>query len=181
MEKDSEKAMRTAKREKSDAYRQTITWGFIIVGIMILAVGIWYWFHYVPPYVEITDSGEVIIQGSDSDPSGIMIGTGAGLIIWGAIFFSRSRRLRKNPQHARDMEVMQIDERNLLIENKARAKAFEISAISVMAILLFCVVLSPFYTGEHWLFFYMDGVILCILFVMMISYFLFYRKYTKEM
>ena len=180
MEKDSEKVILPRMWKMNAAGRQRLMWGFIITGvIIILAVAIWYLFYYVTPYVEITASGESVTHGSNSDIGPVLFGLGFGLVAAATIRLVGYRKVRADPQYAKEVEIAGADERNLSLMNKAMAKAFQIGIVLLAAFTVLYLIIGTTTAAEVFQQ-NVSFVMLCIMLAMLLGYSLLYRKYVKE-
>ncbi len=103
----------------------------------------------------------------------LLIGIGCGTFggAFGDIMSKRS--IAKNPKLAKQMEIEQKDERNQLVANKAKAKAYDCMVFVFGALMLTFALMNVTYT-----------VILLIVcaYLFVIGYGIFYRcKYNKEL
>ena len=181
MKKNSEKVIVPRMWLMNDARRQRLMWGFIATGvILILAVGIWYLFYYVTPYVEITASGESVTHGSNSDIGPVLFGLGVGLIVAASIRLLSYRKIRADPRLAKEVEIAGTDERNLSLMNKAKAKAFEIGIV-LLSVFTVIYLITDVTTNSEVLQQNVPIVMICIMLVMLFGYSLLYRKYVREL
>jgi len=106
---------------KSDSAKMA---GVVVLGLLILAAGL-------------------IMLKVVEDPQGILlplpyalIGVGCGVFGYGCGELLRRKVLESNPEIARAVEIERKDERNQMIANKAKARAYDIT-IYVFGLLVF--------------------------------------------
>ncbi len=115
-----------------------------------------------------------------NEPQGVMkalpylcIGLGCGIFGHGMGEFISRRLIEKNPEIENQIRIEKLDERNVAIENRAKAKAFDLM-IFIFGALLFAFALLS-----------VDMVIILLLvfaYLFVVGYSIFYRiKYEKEM
>jgi len=163
MEKNNENMTQTGTKEKSFAKIVKIAWALVLIGIILVIAGaVW-----------------VTIIPDSNDNSGVVCGAGISLIFVGALFLNGDRIRKKNPQRTRELEILNADERNLQIMYKAKAKAFDIIAISTsLAVLLF---LYSWLIYAEKLLLWVAVVLSVFSTLMMLGFLLLQRKYQKEM
>lgn len=104
--------------------RKTDIW-ILCIGLILLAAGLY-------------------LIRMDSDPEGILrvlpfvfIGFGCGLFGHGMGNIVSQRALKENPELVRQLEIEQNDERNIMIANGAKARAFDMMTF-VFGALMVC-------------------------------------------
>jgi len=136
-----------------------LSWALVIIGIvLIFAVAALALVDYTWP-TENLDSA--------------VAGTGTALVFVGMLMLLAQRSIRKNPQYAKEVAISNKDERNILIRNRANARAFEIVFPLTMVVYAVTFVFSDSIQQTLPL-----SIILC---VMAVSSLLLTRKYKKEM
>jgi len=110
----------------------------VVIGAVMILLGIFVWMDSTPPFIEITESGDIVEHGSDGSFGTVLVGVGLGLFVSGSIMLFENRARRKNPQYAQERAIEESDERNIMIVNKAKARAFDVTV-------LLCVIFSIVY------------------------------------
>ena len=112
--------------------RQTLYYCVVISGLLLIGAGI---------YLLLTTD----------DPQGVMralpyvsIGLGCGLFGQGMGSLIHARQIRKNPQIARAQQIEKNDERNIAVNHRAKAKAWDVMIyVFAMLILAFVLIGAP--------------------------------------
>ncbi|TAH73805.1 MAG: hypothetical protein EWM47_02410 [Anaerolineaceae bacterium] len=104
--------------------------------------------------------------------SGLSIGIGAGLLGMSIVHLIMKRYEEKNPELARQINIDTIDERNIIIQNRAKAKAGDITMWLIILIAIITIIIrAP-------LWFTLLVIAIFLLYNIFIVYFM--NKYQKE-
>lgn len=112
------------------------------IGILVLILGLY--------LVKTTDAPQAFMAAF----SYVCIGFGCGIFGYGMSSIISNKILQKNPDLQRQNEINEKDERNIIISNRAKAKAYDLMSfvfgvlmlifalmnVDMIAIILFCFV-----------------------------------------
>lgn len=141
--------------------KKTLSYLVAMIGILLLATGL-------------------VLLKSVSEPQGIMlalpyicIGLGCGVFGHGLGDIVSHQVTRKNPQLQKQIEIEKNDERNIVISNQAKAKAYDIMLYVFGALMVSFALMSA------------DVVVILLLvfaYLFVVGFFIYYlNKYNKEM
>ena len=152
------------KEEEKGVMQPNTIWALVPIGVVIIiAAAVW--------FIIFPDSKNVL---------SVACGAGVALITMGVVLFINGNRMRKKyPQRIRELEIINGDERNIQINYKAKAKAFDIITVSVSFAFMVFLIFSILYSDVLML---AVGVVLCVIgSTMALCFVLLNRKYQKEM
>jgi hypothetical protein len=114
-----------------------------------------------------------LLRGEDLKVfSGLSIGIGAGLLGMSIAQLIMKHYEDKNPELSRQIKIDSMDERNIIIRNKAKAKAGDITMWLIMLIAFISIIIST----QLW--FTLLVVVVFLLYNIFIVYFM--NKYQNE-
>ena len=112
-------------------------------------------------------------QGIMYNSSFVLFGIGASTLIQNIGNIFNIRAVKKDPQLANQKKIDEKDERNIIIRNKAKAKAYDIMVIVFPVLIL---ALSLILVDQIILY-----LVTIVFFIVIFSYMYFKDKYDKEM
>ncbi|MEN6339063.1 MAG: hypothetical protein ABFD03_02935 [Clostridiaceae bacterium] len=120
------------------------------------------------------------LSAVNQEPSGIMIvlpfvliGFGSGLIGASVSLIIRDNAAMKNPDYQTKKRIEQNDERNIIVSNAAKAKAFSVSIYLYAAILIAFTLMRVSAVGIL--------ILVAAYAAMIVCFIVFYNKLNKEM
>ncbi|MFA9464481.1 MAG: hypothetical protein ACERKN_09345 [Velocimicrobium sp.] len=129
-----------------------------IVGVILLGIG----FYLMK-----------MLSDSQSTLPYVCIGVGAGFLGGGMSEIIQKRAIGKNPKLAKELEITRLDERNVTIANKAKAKAYDMMVFIFGALMLTYTLMNADLK---------EILLLVASYLFIIGYGLYFRiKYDKEM